>query len=123
MEWMNKLVDDIDALLLNDKSVRFNTHKNRKRIVGTISGMIKSAVADNTVIDGFAEAKLSKKELPPKLQQVVTQINPEKKTTGFAVATESSSAQVDEAHKNVPRNITGYDKNAVANNNVYNSRR
>lgn len=122
MEWIDDLIDNIDALLQNDKSVKFNTHKNRKRIVGTIGGMIKTAVAENAItINKPDEPK--RKELPPKLQDVVTRINPDKKSTGFAVATESTSSQVDDAHGNVKRPSSGYDRSQVNRNNAINERR
>lgn len=115
MEWVDKLVDDIDDLLVNDKSVKFNTHKNRKRIMGTIRSLVKASIASN--LEGSAEPKETPHDNQVRIREgVITRPNPNS-SRGFAVLTESDSSKNDEIHKeHVPG--SHFDKEAVKRNNA-----
>lgn len=47
--WLTKLFDDISVVLTENKSVKFNTHANRKKAIKKIQDLVKEAVEQNTV--------------------------------------------------------------------------
>lgn len=111
MDWVQKLIDDIEELLANDKSVKFNTHKNRKRISGTIGGLIKSAIHEN------GNKSTEGRQAPIRNNQdAITRPNPSG-GRGFAIMTEGESTKNDDVHKaHTPG--ASFSKNAVSNHNA-----
>lgn len=91
-KWIDKLFDDIDELITDSKQVKFNTHKNRKVIMGKIKSMFIGAIETNTI-----QKPIVTRATTP----TITRPNPNK-SVGHAVMTEAASQRADELSKGVP---------------------
>ncbi len=90
-KWIDDLFDDIDELITESKQVKFNTHKNRRVLMGKIKNMVIEAVNENTISKKPANVTTA----------AITRPNPNKQA-GFAVMTEGLASRADEVHSGNP---------------------
>jgi hypothetical protein len=88
-KWIDELFDEIDEVITESKQVKFNTHKNRKVLMGQIKSMVIDAIEQNTT---------------PKAPSVrattatITRPNPHK-SLGHAVMNKAASERADVNYK------------------------
>lgn len=87
--WIDDLMDTIDEILADSKRVKFNTHRNRKTILGEIK----------TAITNASNEHAGNKHLNTRKDQMITRPKNDHKPVGFAVMTEGLSSKGDEVHK------------------------
>lgn len=91
-KWIDELFDEIDEVITDSKQVKFNTHKNRKILMGKIKNMVIDAVESNT---------LPKPTNVRPFTPTITRPNPHK-SSGHAVMTRSASERGDDNYKGLP---------------------
>ncbi len=95
--WLDDLFEEIDELLSNRKSVKFNTNANRKACIRKIQASVKEA------IDAHTTLKVPLPDQTPSQRRGLTITRPNtNKVQGFAVMTEELSSKGDDIIQNKP---------------------
>jgi hypothetical protein len=90
-DWVENLTNDISEFLSSNKSIKFNTHRNRKAIISKINSMIKESIATNT-------GQINKEGFVTKTESAITKIRPDAEPSYRpTVMTEELSSKGDES--------------------------
>lgn len=89
---MDQLEDEITEMFSNNKTLKFNTHKNRKIFISNLIHVMKNYINENTTYKN--------QNLIRNIRSAITHPRTDgKPSVGYAIMTEGESSQNDEIHK------------------------